>query len=170
MLSQLASFEFSRSARSCAPRLQTRRIVCALLCLLTWRGPLPVLHCHDAEAAVPAAARHHDSYHAHPGTVEIGWHLHVMLWSDFAAEGPGEEPPRPPHACDVVFTPATSWGGATAWRGIANNGWCYSMGAARFCPLAGSAPPCDAASQATFFLTSLLTAQPLCAVLGVSIC
>lgn len=64
-----------------------QQVLCLLLCVCTWRGPVPVLHNH---ASLPDAAhRQQHSLTCHvaveasavpPG--ETDWHWHFALWSD----------------------------------------------------------------------------------------
>ncbi len=80
---------------------QRRPIACLLLCLLVWRGPVPVLHCHGFDEPQEAIrlAEHLEDYHETASASSGQWHLHLMLLGDLVSSGPGgesEQPAEPP--------------------------------------------------------------------------
>ncbi len=72
-----------------------------MLCLCAWRGPVPVVHCHDVELgglAVEgysdwALAEHVAACHAgEPAHGEEGWHVHFVLPTSSDGDLPSAEP------------------------------------------------------------------------------
>ena len=158
-----------KPAKRLTAQAEYRRVFCALLCLLTWRGPIPVLHCHDAQSLDdPAAAHHLDTYHVSDDTSSPGWHFHLMLWSDATGECPDDDQPRTPHEFAVVCTCGD--GGVVAPREFIEDGLCLRGVDPLTAHPADAVPPGSSPSPQWSFLTSLLTTRPLCAVLGVSLC
>lgn len=162
-------FQLNKSARVFMTQTEFRRIVCVVLCLLTWRGPVPVLHSHAAESpARLAAARHLESYHLSADRASVGWHFHVMLWSDFTEECPNEDKPRPPHELNIIRTCAH--GGVVIPRETLDYGLCVRSVASVSTQLSNGDLSSNPRARPSSFLTSLLSIRPLSAVLGVSLC
>lgn len=75
--------------RTATPRTCPRWVVC-LLCLLAWRGPIPVLHCHEMEHAQTIEVARHVALYHDATSQSAGWHLHFILPDSDSA--PGSEP------------------------------------------------------------------------------
>ena len=78
-----------------AVRRQRRRLLCLLLALCLWRGPLPLCHLHADSAESTGLAGPSLTWHLqwfHPGTLSgsesFGWHWHFVLPGD--ADGDGQ--------------------------------------------------------------------------------
>jgi hypothetical protein len=146
------------------------RLLCLLLCLATWRGPLPWIHEHEDNPTTTALAGHLAAYHA--GSHDHhGWHWHVLM--PFGRCPCGEDHDDTARARDplsyygalvlpktIVVSPpegiAELWGEVSPWVDSRH-------------PLG---EPCchDPPGRATSFLGSLLAAAPLRAVTGVALC
>lgn len=82
----------TKRIRVAGRRTWVRPWIGALLCLASWRGPLPVLHGHDLAPAImetPASVMTHiHRFHSHGDLSQPGhWHWHLLL--------PWEEPTEP---------------------------------------------------------------------------
>jgi hypothetical protein len=130
-----------------------------------------VLHCHDADAKPDNIhlTQHLEAYHPSQNAAECDWHLHVMLMGDLVASGSdedeGERPTEPPLVCTSAASLANlsltlQSNVEPVFAGVASdlssqNGSLLS----RYSNLSGNN-----------FSTSLLSARPLCAVLGIARC
>jgi len=153
-------------------RYQYRPIICVFFCLLTWRGPIAVVHCHGSGSLGERAGAHHlETYHSGEQAASRGWHFHIMLWSDIASEGPDEDQPHPSYESEVVGTYMGSVdSGSTNLRGTFTPRLCrQSVDSFSSMQRSGDSN-FGSPTPRSSFLTSLLSAQPLCAVLSVSLC
>jgi hypothetical protein len=144
------------------------RLVCLLLCLLAWRGPVPMVHSHQVGLEGRTASEHLDRYHEADVETPLQWHFHVMLWQDISPACPTEQPPAP----ESLVAGGPGFGGAfaaasllpaseaTAWVSLP---WNEAVRGG------GQVAPCGPSSF-TNFLSSQLLARPACAVLSVSRC
>ena len=93
-----------------------RRLLCLMLCIATWRGPVVWLHSHsDHEASETADVRlsshlrrfHHESP---PLEGSSSWHLHIGLLRDLLADDFGDEhdPSEPSKDDPINLTLAAS--------------------------------------------------------------
>jgi hypothetical protein len=75
-----------------------RRLLCLLLCMATWRGPVVWVHSHSDHASSEAAehrlSSHLRRFHheASPGE-RSRWHLHIGLLRDLMTDDCDEETP-----------------------------------------------------------------------------
>jgi len=70
------------------------RLLCLLLCVTAWRGPLPLLHDHDAMANWSARNAHSVQFHADCSTLCEGLHWHFGFPEDVhGTELPGDQMP-----------------------------------------------------------------------------
>jgi hypothetical protein len=88
---------------------QFRRLLCLVLCIATWRGPVVWVHSHsDHEASEAADVRlssHLRRFHHHPSHSDGSskWHLHFGLLRDLIADNFGNEcPASEPIADDPI--------------------------------------------------------------------
>jgi hypothetical protein len=70
------------------PTTLSQWLLCWVLCLAAWRGPVPMMHAHslaaDAISSNPALVDHLARYHTHDeGTDEEDFHFHWALMSEF---------------------------------------------------------------------------------------
>ncbi len=147
------------------------RLLCAVLCAVTWRGPLPCLHDHVAGPQVisvgTALADHCERFHAEVQRETcLGWHVHVLLpWATPEPQENGEQAPVDPLVkCEVLLTDSAV---PTVCGGLFTELW----GDATLVPCDSIRPALlDDAQVANSFLNSLLQSVPLCAVTGVALC
>jgi len=143
-------------------------LVCLLLCLLAWRGPIPIVHSHQTGFDGSAVAEHLDRYHEAGGGTPWEWHFHVMLWQDILPACPTEQYPVPgPHVGEPQVLAGACIGSslvaaseAAAWVRLP---WIDAVRGQ------GEAAPGGHPAVANF-LSSQLLARPACAVLSVSRC
>jgi hypothetical protein len=70
------------------------RLLCLLLCVTAWRGPLPLLHDHDAMADLSARTAHSVQFHADNSITCQGLHWHFGFPEDVhGAELPADQMP-----------------------------------------------------------------------------
>lgn len=167
----LARFAFGSAARKiCA------RWIVLLLCLATWRGPIPCLHAHGSMDRADARLESHlHVYHEHQlARAYFDWHVHLLLpWERFEF-GDSPDDPEPPH------DPLTQEGAVVAPLACSSfalalsNAWMCWQGT--LCD-EGVAPghrdtlqhrPLDGAIGS--FTGSLLLTAPLRAITGVALC
>ena len=165
--------------RSCTPakRVPARmRALALLLCLVTWRGPLPCLHDHetDLQAAVSDAtlARHLVDYHTLSHEADEGWHLHLLLpFGRCPGDDSEDDPSDTPDPLSIHGTLLTrnacvpdASSAFCAWRALPAA--CLGTAASDVPTQMHHRPP----PRDCTFLGSLLSAAPLRAVTGVALC
>jgi hypothetical protein len=161
------------TAASTGRRSLPTRLTCLLLCLVTWRGPLPWIHEHEMDplaAGDHALAEHLATYHA--GSHDHGgWHVHVLVPFGRCPCGEEREEPSPLHdplsyygALAAPKAPAITSAHSIApdWHELP-----YSEAFARVHTGHGASRPTHPAAS---FLGSLLATAPLRAVTGVALC
>lgn len=158
------------AAHPLAMLIKHRQLWCVLLCVLSWRGPVPVLHCHagDAEADNIHLVEHLNAYHPSHDTAD-DWHLHVMLMSDLVAgscdDDEGEPATEPPLVCGTSGSLANL---GLAFASVAEPVFAGDAVQPRCC--GGSLHRQLPSIAGNSFLTSQLAARPLCAVLCIARC
>jgi hypothetical protein len=151
------------------------RLICVLLCLVTWRGPLPWVHEHDADELSATAdhglAKHLAVFHADADDQE-GWHWHILLpfgrcpcQEERQERSPTHDPLSDYGALVIARTPTAA---AAHWTALACDeaAAIYGRLDLPYEAKGGHDPPQRPAS----FLSSLLTTAPLRAVTGVALC
>ena len=144
-----------------------------MLCLATWRGPLPWLHDHEtdehAAASDASLAQHLAAYHALPHGSEHGWHIHMLLPfgrcpcpQDNDSSAPVEDPLSAygtllTKTVDASSLDVASPCGVTAFCADPHGGCLVCGGQFR-------------SPDTLDFLGSLLATVPLRAVTGVALC
>lgn len=64
-----------------------QQVLCLLICVCAWRGPVPVLHDHDAVKGAELQTRHAQEFHNGQQVVEIiGLHWHLGFPEDVTGE------------------------------------------------------------------------------------
>jgi hypothetical protein len=98
------------------PHDTTRRLLCLLLCLATWRGPVVWVHSHSdhesGEAAEMRLSSHLRRFHHERSSIaELPcWHLHIGLLRDLMADDPCDEGSgsEPTSDAPICLAPAPS--------------------------------------------------------------
>ena len=160
-------------------RFQSRtahQFLCLLLCVCTWRGPVPVLHNH---ASLPDAA--HQLQHSltcHDAAIDFSaenistdWHWHFALWSDIGGSRSCGAEQLAAEADGFVWT-----SGARMLSTQVRDLHCISLDFGNSAMLPGEFLPARALvpmgillSAPSSFLASLRAECPLVAVTGVSL-
>lgn len=151
------------------------RVLVFVLCLVTWRGPLPWLHDHEVDRRLAAKdsclSEHLAAYHAiSRGHAEHGWHLHMLL--PFGRGPCSHHEDRSAPVRDPLSTYGTLMTKSVAVPALdaASPAWCIlAMIDAPGNRLAvGALYP--SSPDTLSFLSGLLAEAPLCAVTGVALC
>lgn len=151
-----------------------RKVLALVMCLVLWRGPIPVPHLHGSHVSSPAPefVQHLESFHhrdALPRAEE--WHVHFVLpWSK-TSDGDQDNP-----LCPTVPAPllTDSPGSILDFRGPTD----FVMNAPLLLEFVGEtlripSAPCPAIAavrRTTSFLGSLFDCAPPCAVIAVALC
>ncbi len=71
-----------------------QRVLCLLLCVCSWEGPVPILHTHESLRLLGLLNQHLSSHHCTSVSVDIwGIHWHFVPVRDiYGAFGPNGEP------------------------------------------------------------------------------
>lgn len=72
--------------------LGLRAFCYVLLCVATWCGPVPWLHCHALAGNGDALTEHRHLHH--PDGEVAGWHFHLVLLTELQSDGCGGDCPR----------------------------------------------------------------------------
>ncbi len=152
-----------------------QRLICLLVCMCAWRGPVPVLHQHDLlQADSENLARHMERFHSClPGCAEAqwagnDWHWHFALPSQ-PTEHDGEPawPDVPPElAAAFAVVSLQSCGGSTVPETVLP----VQFSVPATIRVDGNVPdgrPSD--GVATSFLQSFARSVPTCALTGVAL-
>lgn len=138
-----------------------------------WRGPVPCLHHHPADAAegvVDAALSEHLAVYHHNGSGEhtSEWHFHFLLpWGgDDSDDGGAPGSSHDPVIAGRLLLPEPPVGDTFA-------DYCRSVDLpAVSVPLlecSTAEPPARELNEAVSYIASLLSTAPLCAVIGVAL-
>lgn len=159
----------------CGRRSARVRALVFVLCLVTWRGPLPWLHDHEVDQRIAAKdaslSEHLAAYHAlSRGHAEHGWHVHMLL--------PFGRCPCPHHEehSAPVQDPLSTYGTlmtksvAVPALDAASPAWCLPSLLDAPADRHAVAVLHPASSDALSFLSGLLAGAPLRAVTGVALC
>jgi hypothetical protein len=78
-------------------RARCSRWLLLLLCVATWRGPIPCLHAHAGHAAHRTHLGHHlEMYHSGRVAGTLRWHFHFLLpWQKFDCYDCEDDPESP---------------------------------------------------------------------------
>lgn len=103
------------------PSVNRRGLMVCLLCVSTWRGPIPVVHEHSLEMAALAnnlsLARHALQFHTHEfGHGETDWHLHFVMPEDLLPLGGCNDVCLPENADPSIGCTAITAFVVSAWR------------------------------------------------------
>jgi hypothetical protein len=147
-----------------------------MLCLSAWRGPIPCLHAHAAEAPARTHLNEHlRTYHgAEHGGRRYEWHLHLLLpWERFewvdCADDP--EPPYDPLTQEGAVVTPLETAGMIAALSCADLAWQPLVDRERRLPGGpGSLALRRVLAPFCYFAESLLLTAPLRAVTGVALC
>jgi hypothetical protein len=165
---QSGSKRHLRSRKSC-------RWLMVLLCLATWRGPIPCVHAHAGHADHQTRLGHHlETYHSRGQfACTRSWHFHFLLpWQKFECYD-CQDDPEPP------LDPLTHEGALVLGSdadGILSALSCERSSATHVGIF--ERPRCVAILSAchgnarcfSSFVESLLLSSPLCTVTGVALC
>ncbi|MCA9054623.1 MAG: hypothetical protein KDA75_12350 [Planctomycetaceae bacterium] len=84
----------SQTSGTDATRRQRRRVLCLLLAICLWRGPVPLCHLHadsaeTSDLAGPSLAWHLQWFHggAFAPSESLGWHWHFVVPGDSDGDG-----------------------------------------------------------------------------------
>jgi hypothetical protein len=150
------------------------RAVALLLCLATWRGPLPWLHEHetDLQAAPGDAAlqRHLASYHAVPAEAEEGWHLHLLLPFGRCPCEDSHEDSQSQDPLSLYGTLLTKSASVPASHLAASMSWDLAAAVPAVFAVPATIPTRPPPNRPSSFLASLLLQAPLRALTGVALC
>lgn len=155
---------------------RTARWIIVLLCLATWRGPIPLIHAHGSEQGADAQLERHlqSFHHGHLKQRYFAWHLHLLLpWEKFDAGGSPQpqEPVHDPLTHDgvVLSVPLTAQLIASISNAQEQLSFCdQQLLESRWSREQGLLHLHLPAFRS--FVESLLLAAPLCAVTGVALC
>lgn len=143
-----------------------QQVLCLLICVCAWRGPVPVLHDHDAVMSSEMQTRHAQAFHNGQRIDEIvGLHWHLGFPEDVTGEKcPARDeatPELPLFACAAASLYEISAAAAVQLEMNASSALCVvSAGAEASFSSRGLSEPCA-------FLQTWLSELPLSAVTGV---
>lgn len=145
-----------------------------LLCIATWRGPIPLVHAHGSEKGADRslAAHLHNFHQGHLKQSYFGLHLHLLLpWERFSpTDGDQKQIPDPlTHEGVVISAPVTNQLITSLCDANPETSFCdqqlmISIWSRQLATLGLHVPAFNS------FIESQLLAAPLCAVTGVSLC
>lgn len=156
-------------------RASRARVLVLVLCVVTWRGPLPWLHDHavDQRSAAKDASlsEHLAAYHAMSrGHAEHGWHIHMLLpFGRCPCSHHGEHSAPVQDPLSTYGTLMTKSVSVPALDGVSPVWSIFTL-------VASPADQCAAAvlhsayADALSFLGGQLAVAPLRAVTGVALC
>ena len=144
-----------------------QQVLCLLICISAWRGPVPVLHDHDAVRSSELQIRHAQTFHDHQQLVEIvGLHWHLGFPEDITGEKcPARDeatPELPLFACTTAASSCEVSAAASLqaeWTALSAT---YGITVSADAPLSSRH-----ANEPCAFLQTLLGELPLSAVTGV---
>lgn len=148
------------------------RLLCLILCVATWRGPMPCLHEHLAGSPISESdsnlGAHCAQCHFDVDQVEhLGWHFHVLMpWAESdPTENAGETAADPVVRCEVLpsISVAPLLDLLIQWEVELPAGL-------NLASLNETAKLCSSVAPQSSFLNSLLQAVSLRAVTGVALC
>jgi len=153
--------------RSCL-LIKHRHFWCVLLCVLTWRGPVHVIHRHEAIPIDISLVHHVENFHAGDESDGADWHLHVVSWGDLATDDSQQERSEVPvDVALVLVAPATANVGQSGLRETLRWECLSSVEAIAHRNMLPISPRLNSRGG---FTTALLLDQRVCAALGISRC
>lgn len=162
--------------------------LCALLCVTTWRGPVPCVHQHDCaavevaegstesaqEALATTILEHLKWFHSKvERTSHLGWHLHILPSLAFIVDDASPVPtdaqgdPLSEFGVPVAKIAAESAGVDSPWQGAGQFSKAILAGE---CRISSPTWHSSADERPLTFLSSLLPAAPLRAITGIALC
>jgi len=155
---------------------RTARWLMVLLCLASWRGPIPIIHAHGSEEGADPQLEHHllSFHHGHLKQHFFAWHMHLLLpWERFdTTQTPDSTPGQTdPLTHNGAVATAFITGQLISNLEIQNSRCCF-FGQQQLEQLWSCSALRSQALLPAFdsFFESLLLTAPLCAVLGVALC
>lgn len=161
-----------------------RRVICLLLCLAIWRGPLPVWHEHEAPSDLhtltPQLAAHLRTWHARPhheqrDHADEKWHWHVFVPWQVPLFPDGEDdhhqPPSEDPLAKALVTRTTLE--VRSWLDAGERSFDACGYQAQWMVVPSCDPlqcVCHACQLRGGYLTTFLIMRPLVAITGVSLC
>lgn len=153
-----------------------------MLCVCTWRGPVPMLHNHASLADTAHRQQHSRTCHNavsfssdetgetdEPG--ETDWHWHFALWSDIGGTRCGDTQPLAAEADGFVWSSGVRMAAMQAQE-LSQAAFCRSQAAwivGELLPQHAVVPPAAQRNAPSSFLATLRAESPLVAVIGVSL-
>lgn len=150
-----------------------------MLCVCTWRGPVPVLHNHASLADIAHRLQHSLTCHSaasvsagrthEPG--ETDWHWHFALWSDIGGTRCGDTQPLAAEADGFVWSSGVRMAGIQAHE-LSQSAFCRSQAAwlvGELLPQHVSVPPAVQRGAPSSFLATLRAESPLVAITGINL-
>lgn len=103
--------------------LSRRAWMCCLLCVCTWRGPIPIVHEHSLDLAAlggnSSLALHAFQFHADElGHGESDWHVHFVMPRELFPLGGGNDTCLP-----MSDEPSMGWSAATVFGSVSQSLW-----------------------------------------------
>ncbi len=144
-----------------------QQVLCLLICVCAWRGPVPVLHDHDAVKSSELQTRHAQAFHGGQPINEInGLHWHLGFPEDITGENcPARDeatPELPLFACTTAASSCEISAAASLLLEMNAFSATYDITASADASLSSRN-----ASEPCAFLQTLLSELPLSAVTGV---
>lgn len=144
-----------------------QQVLCLLISFCAWRGPVPVLHDHDAVKSSESQTRHAQAFHDGQPIDEIdGLHWHLGFPEDITGENcPARDeatPELPLFACNTAASSCEISAAASLLLEMNALSATYDITASAFTAMLSRnvSEPCA-------FLQTLLSELPLSAVTGV---
>ncbi len=154
-------FEFVNNHRT------FQQVLCLVICVCAWRGPVPVLHDHDAVKSSELQTRHAQAFHNGQRIDEtVGLHWHLGFPEDITGEKFPARDEATPETSLFACSSASSSGEITAKASLQLELNALSVTHST-AACAGKSLPSPAAGESCAFLQLLLSERPLSAVTGV---
>jgi hypothetical protein len=142
-----------------------QQVLCLLICVCAWRGPVPVLHDHDAVRSSEQQIRHAQTFHdGHQLEAIVGLHWHLGFPEDITGEKcPARDeatPELPLFACTTAASSCEVSAAASLQLTALSATYAITVSANTSLSSRNANEPCA-------FLETFLSELPLSAVTGV---